>query len=189
MGCPVINYRVHFDTRVPEIQVSGGEGWIKLHSSSDLPYPVASGLTFRRFAKIRHDMMAAGEKDPIVPEVPTPPEDSTTSDDHGGVLHGPGLTSTPGECFTYFVFLFYFSLFSSLSYIFYFSERSNTGVAPAPAPARAKGTGASSWQAGAGEEGARVENGRAPRIGVDQSGENTILRHDFSAMETTQLNK
>ena len=23
-GCPVINYRVHFDTRVPEIQVSGG---------------------------------------------------------------------------------------------------------------------------------------------------------------------
>ena len=25
--------------------------------------------------------------------------------------------------------------------------------------------------------------------GVDQSGENTILRHDFSAMDTNQLNK
>ena len=109
-------------------------------------------------------MMAAGEKDPIVPEVPTPPEDSTTSEDHGGVLHGPGLTSTPGNCFIYVVFLICFSFHCFLLYLvfFCFSERSSTGVAPAPAPARAKGPGASSRQAGAGEEGARVEDGRAP---------------------------
>ena len=45
--CPVTNFSVHFDSRVPEIQVSGGEGWIKLHSLSDLPYSVPSGLSYR----------------------------------------------------------------------------------------------------------------------------------------------
>ena len=98
-GCPVTNYRVHFDTRVPEIQVTGREGWTKLHSTSDLSYSVASGLSYRRFAKIRHDMMAAGQQDPIVPEIPTPPEGMSTSEDLGGVQHGPGRTSTPGNSF------------------------------------------------------------------------------------------
>ena len=59
-GCPVTNFRVHFDSRVPEIQVSGGEGWIKLHSLSDLPYSVPSGLSYRRFAKLRHDQIVTG---------------------------------------------------------------------------------------------------------------------------------
>ena len=95
-GCPVTNFRVHFDLRVPEIQVSGGEGWIRLHSSADLLYSVPSGLSYRPFAKLRHDQIAAGLRDPIVPQVSTPPGEST-SEEPGGVQHGPSRTSTPGN--------------------------------------------------------------------------------------------
>ena len=102
-GCPLLNYRVHFDTRVPEIQVSGREGWTKLHSLADLPYSVALGLSYRRFAKIRHDMIAEGLQDPLVPVVPAPPEGSLPSEGLGGVQHRPGRTSTPGNCFVFFI--------------------------------------------------------------------------------------
>ena len=57
-----------------------------------MPY----GLSFRRFAKLRHDKISAGLQDPIVPVVSTPPGGST-SDDIGGVQHEPGRTSTPGN--------------------------------------------------------------------------------------------
>ena len=110
-GCPVINYRVHFDTRVPEIQVTGGEGWIKLYSVSNLPYSVPPGCSFRRFAKLRHDIVAAGGSDPIVPVPPTPPETSTSSEANGGVQHGPSATSTPGNLFV-ISFSYYSVLYS-----------------------------------------------------------------------------
>ena len=99
--CPVTNFRVRFDSRVPEIQVSGGGDWIQLHSCSDLPYSVPVGLSYRCFAKLRHDDMAAGLRDPLVPEVSTPPEEP--SEGLGGVQHGPGRTSTPCKfSFDYF---------------------------------------------------------------------------------------
>ena len=81
---------VRFDSPVPEIQVVGGEGWIQLKSTADLPYSVPPGLNYR------HEQMAAGLRDPIVPEVSTPPKE-TTSGDGGGVQSGPCCTSTPGN--------------------------------------------------------------------------------------------
>ena len=107
---------------MPEIQVTGREGWIKLHSTSDLPLSVPSGLSFRRFAKLRHDKIAAGLQDPIVPVVSTPPGGST-SDDIGGVQHGPGRTSTPGN-YNWFIMNDEFDLgnifsFGFLNFLFY----------------------------------------------------------------------
>ena len=113
---------------MPEIQVTGREGWIKLNSSSDLPYSVAPGLSYRRFAKIRHDMMAAGEQDPIVPEVPSPPQGSATSDGQGGDQHGPSHTSTPGNFHSECSSLCSSSFVTCLDY-FFFSERAFAGVA------------------------------------------------------------
>ena len=152
---------------------------------------MASGLTFRRFAKIRHDMMAAGEKNSIVPEVPTPPEDSTTSEDHGGVLHGPGLTSTPGYCFIYVIFLLCFSFHCFLLYLIFsifvkdparellrlrlLLERKDQELAQGRLELEKKEL---EWKMA----GLHAK-------GVDQSGENTILGGNFSAMETSQLNK
>ena len=96
-GCPVINYRVHFDTRVPEIQVTGGEGWIKLYSVANLPYSVPPGYSFRRFSKHRHDIVSSGGSDPLVPVPPTPPENPPSSGSLGGLQHGPAATSTPSK--------------------------------------------------------------------------------------------
>ena len=95
-GCPVTNFRVRFDTCVPEIRVAGGEGWIQLKSLTDLPYSVPPGLKYRRFTKLRHDQMATGHRDPLVPEVSTPLE-VETSGAGGGVQSGPSHTSTPGN--------------------------------------------------------------------------------------------
>ena len=95
-GCPLTNFRVRFDTPVPEIQVGGREDWVQLNSLADLPYSVPSGRSYSRYCKLRHDRMATGHRTALVPKVSAPPVGGT-SGAGGGAQSGPHCTSTPRE--------------------------------------------------------------------------------------------